>query len=99
MVCKARAGMWDSPCSIAYLIVGKAATIRYNVPKQNIISYAFLSIWHLHKARPQALAHGRVSDLVGLLVLRNVKVDPDEDLFALEGDVGDGELAREGHGG
>ena len=42
---------------------------------------------------------GRVGDLVGLLVLRNVKVDPDEDLFALEGDVGDGELAREGHGG
>jgi hypothetical protein len=43
--------------------------------------------------------YSRVGDLVGLLVLRNVKVDPDEDLFALEGDVGDGELAREGHGG
>jgi hypothetical protein len=41
--------------------------------------------------------HGRVGDLVGLLVLRNVKVDSDEDLFSLEGDIGDSELARERH--
>jgi hypothetical protein len=80
-------------------MVGNAATIRYKVPKQSIISYAVLFHWHLHKARPRPLAHGRVGDLVGLLVLRNVEIDPDEDLFALEGDVGDGELAREGHGG
>lgn len=82
-------------------MVGNAATIRYNVnvPERNIISYAFLFIWHLHKARPRPLAYSRVGDLVGLLVLRNVEIDPDEDLFALEGDVGDGELAREGHGG
>lgn len=65
---------------------------------KNIISYASLFIWHLHRTRPQALAHSRVGDLVGLLVLRNVEIDPDQDLFALEGDVGDGELAREGHG-
>lgn len=39
MVCKARAGgIWDSPCSIAYLMVGNAATIRYNVAEHRVLS-------------------------------------------------------------
>lgn len=46
-----------------------------------------------------ASTYGGVGDLVGLLVLGNVEVDPDEDLFSLERDVGDGELAGEGHFG
>lgn len=76
-------------------MVGRAATIRYNV-SEHYISSAYT----LRTAQDLLFvgAHSRVGDLVGLLVLRNVKVDPDEDLFALEGDVGDGELAREGHG-
>lgn len=41
--------------------------------------------------------YSRVGDLIGLLVLGNVKVDTDQNFFALQRGVSDGEFAREGH--
>jgi hypothetical protein len=84
-----------SPLSMAYLMVGRAATIRY------------LSAGAHMETRSRQLTAGLVmfcslswlTVQLGLKVkdrgsLRNVKVDSDEDLLALEADVGDGELGR-----
>lgn len=78
----------DVPFSMAYLIVGKAATIRY------------ISVIILHYIK---WAYSRVGDVLLLILtilsatpskeqkdIRNVKVDSNEDLLALEVNVGDG---------
>jgi hypothetical protein len=88
----------NPPLSIAYLMVGRAATIRYPV-SMNMNRYL------------EILAYSRVGDVLLLILtrgvslytlkggggstwfnLRNVKVDSDEDLLPLEVDVGDREL-------
>lgn len=69
-------------------MVGKAATIRCERAANTWVSLRVDLIEHF-----PTRTHSRVSDLVGLLILRNVKVDSDEDLFPLQRDVGDGELA------
>jgi hypothetical protein len=70
---------YDIPCSMAYLMVGRAATIRC-IYRQRLLGLQTPS------------THSRVRDLVGLLVHGNVKVDTHQDLFALELEVGDGEF-------
>ena len=73
------------PLSRAYLIVGRAATIRY-------ASLQFSPSLHWIK-----YTYRRVSDLA--ILHRDIEVDADEDALVLEVEVGDGELVGERHGG
>ena len=70
--------------SRAYLIVGRAATIRY-------ASLQFSPSLHWIK-----YTYRRVSDLA--ILHRDIEVDADEDALALEVEVGDGKLVGDGHG-
>lgn len=67
-------------------MVGRAATIRYTDSVFSVILYLC-----------ESTTHSRVRDLVGLLVHGNVKVHPDQNLFALELEVGNSELGSERH--